>query len=678
VFGSSAAEGVPDFSVSFWRCLYAMLQTRYPQTNVEIYSAAMSGANSHIMRAAARACAKCQPDLFVVYMGNNERNGLIVQKLAAKWEPWALGLPFVHANVFLSDLRLAQLVPQRMATVEEEAERYHHLAYTLEEEKVYRYFDANLRDICADGVQVGAQVLLCTVGTRLREWMVSSVHHRMLSPETQAEWDTHFRDGTTAEEAHDLNGAIGQYIEAAKRDDSYAELSYRMANCYWALEDYEKARTYFALAKEQDGAHCRANDRINDVIRKTALAYKGRSVLLVDAERALADDSPHRIPGPELFLDFAHMTIDGNYVLARAVLEGLTTVLPGWMTSQAGGNPAVLSMEECKRYLGFSLEQERDIIRRVLRPNEVLYHQSQANLIQRLAELDSQIGESAASIVMDAYRTALQLNGRDTEIRERYARRLFDKGDAAGAIEQLAASLAIRPYSYAGMTCMTQALERNGDNEGALRQADRLLAIYPGWWALTMRGGILARMQRFEDAVSMYRKALKIAPLAGVKQSLGGILMQMGRLDEAIQTFREATAIDAAKPGSTDPTIWTRHADLARALMQKKDYPGAVASFCGALESNPNEQRVRSELVGALSKIENPVSATRELERCRKLGIELPTNLEVRPESRNQGYDASRKRQYSFVFGLSVSQPPGKGRFLAAFLVGRGTESGLH
>ena len=72
VLGSSAAQGVPDPSFSFCRILEVMLRERYPDVKFEVVNAAMTAINSHVALEIARDCAAHQPDLFIVYMGNNE------------------------------------------------------------------------------------------------------------------------------------------------------------------------------------------------------------------------------------------------------------------------------------------------------------------------------------------------------------------------------------------------------------------------------------------------------------------------------------------------------------------------------------------------------------------------------------------------------------------------------
>ena len=72
VLGGSAAQGIPDPSFSFGRILEVMLRERYPDVKFEVVNAAMTAINSHVALEIARDCAAHQPDLFVVYMGNNE------------------------------------------------------------------------------------------------------------------------------------------------------------------------------------------------------------------------------------------------------------------------------------------------------------------------------------------------------------------------------------------------------------------------------------------------------------------------------------------------------------------------------------------------------------------------------------------------------------------------------
>ncbi len=72
VLGGSAAMGFPDESFSFGRVLEVMLRERWPDVKFEMVNAAVTAINSHVVRVIAEDCARHQPDLFLVYLGNNE------------------------------------------------------------------------------------------------------------------------------------------------------------------------------------------------------------------------------------------------------------------------------------------------------------------------------------------------------------------------------------------------------------------------------------------------------------------------------------------------------------------------------------------------------------------------------------------------------------------------------
>jgi len=72
VLGESAAMGDPETGYGMSRILEAMLRESMPGRKVRVVNAAMTGINSHVMTAIAEDCARMEPDLFVVYAGNNE------------------------------------------------------------------------------------------------------------------------------------------------------------------------------------------------------------------------------------------------------------------------------------------------------------------------------------------------------------------------------------------------------------------------------------------------------------------------------------------------------------------------------------------------------------------------------------------------------------------------------
>jgi len=72
VVGASAAQGTPDPAYSFGRLLETMLDHAHPETDFEVTVAAMPAINSHVVVEVTKDLARYEPDLFVVYLGNNE------------------------------------------------------------------------------------------------------------------------------------------------------------------------------------------------------------------------------------------------------------------------------------------------------------------------------------------------------------------------------------------------------------------------------------------------------------------------------------------------------------------------------------------------------------------------------------------------------------------------------
>ena len=75
ILGESAAEGDPMPAFSFGRQLQVLLREQHPQVNFEVFTAAMTAINSHVIVKIAEDCARLKPDLFIWF--NSEKVGEI-------------------------------------------------------------------------------------------------------------------------------------------------------------------------------------------------------------------------------------------------------------------------------------------------------------------------------------------------------------------------------------------------------------------------------------------------------------------------------------------------------------------------------------------------------------------------------------------------------------------------
>src|SRR4030042_1128851 len=108
VLGASAAQGIPNHAFCFGRFLEIMLEERFPGVDFEVITAAMAAINSHVVLEIAEDCALYDPDLFVVYMGNNEVVGPYGPGTVLT--PGLSNLPLIRIGIALRGTKLGQLM----------------------------------------------------------------------------------------------------------------------------------------------------------------------------------------------------------------------------------------------------------------------------------------------------------------------------------------------------------------------------------------------------------------------------------------------------------------------------------------------------------------------------------------------------------------------------------------
>ncbi len=72
VLGESAVRGTPEPGFGFASQLGPQLRAAYPGRSIEVYNLGIVAINSHVVYQVAQQVLAFQPDLLVVYMGNNE------------------------------------------------------------------------------------------------------------------------------------------------------------------------------------------------------------------------------------------------------------------------------------------------------------------------------------------------------------------------------------------------------------------------------------------------------------------------------------------------------------------------------------------------------------------------------------------------------------------------------
>ena len=563
VFGESAAMGDPEPAIGVSRILEVLLRARYPGKQFEVVNTGITAINSHVIRQIASDCAPRAGDVWIVYIGNNEVIGPF--GAGTVFSAQAPGLPVIRANLAFKSLRLGQLadaVKYRLARPAELPGSWEGMEMFLKNQiraddprldKVYAHFAANLSDLLALGEKAGARLLLSTVVSNLKDSPpFASMHRPGLTTAELANWNQQFQAGVAAEAATNYAAAATAYQQAARVDDTHAELAFRLGRCWEALGRYPEARQSFERARDLDALRFRADSKLNQLIHAAARERSGPGFRFVDAVEQFARESPRGLTGENFLCEHVHFNFEGNYLLARLLAENLRDLLPASITNEQSAPRPLLDARTCAQRLAWTDWDRRrvvdEIIRRLEQPPFVgqLDHEARLRRWQQLrSELDPVLRPEAFQPAAALYQEALAQSPGDWVLYERMGRLRQNFGDHAGAekayrkVTELAPQIADAHYQ------LGNALDAQGRGEEARRYFELALQRRPdAVEAMNGLGLVLANEGKTAEAMAQYQKALRQKPaFAEARINLGQLLASQGRAEEAKAHYLEVLRV---------------------------------------------------------------------------------------------------------------------------------------
>jgi len=604
VLGSSAAQGIPDASFNIGRMLEVMLEAEHPDVDFEVATVAMSAVNSHVVRVVAQDLARHDPDLFVVYLGNNEVVGPYGPGGAFGRLCSRIGL--IRASITLKSLRLGQLIaaaalrrgaPAEWSGMEIFSDKQiRHNDRRLE--AVYSHFRGNLSDIRDAALAGGAGVVLSTVGVNLKDCApFSSLHAHSLASADLEKWQTLYAAGVEHEEAGRLAEACEQYAAAEAIDAQYADLHFRMGRCLWRQGHYAQATERFLRARDLDTLRFRADSRINAVVREVAAAAHDR-VALADAEGALAQAGAEQTPGDELFWEHVHLNMHGTYIVSRAIFEQVRKMLPAGVADKAlGQEPA--DEAYCRGKLAYTdwdqFVHTRDVLNGFLRrapfTNQLYHDERIARFETQLAELDARMKAGGFADAAERHKAAIGANPGDWRLHYKYGRLLAeDMKDYEAAADEYRTVVGTIGHSHMGYESLGAVLRALGDVRGMMEQYEQALerkptsvdALYYVGWGHQKQG-------RLPEAERYYRRVIQLRPThAPAYNNLGEVLYNQNRLDDAVKVCRAGLA--------ADPNNAILHSNLGVLLDKLGFREQAIKELHTAERLDPNSARIKAVL----------------------------------------------------------------------------------
>lgn len=332
IFGGSSAYGFPvadRYSIAAWvNKSFAVL---LPHRKIRTVNAAWPGKASYHDLEGALNTLKYKPDLFIIYTGHNEAN--IDNRLFKD-------NILYHVNLMLRfRSSLYNFLTYRFHRIRKfliyGSEGYVEKQYREEiiANKVYRHvevdddeydvimkgFHRNIESIAKAAKKHKVDVIILNPPSNIREIPPAiSLHRPGLTPAQTAAWEKVWEEGKTLFDAEKHTEAIPFLLAASTIDPVYAETSYRLAQVYEKIGDYQKAKIAYEFARDRDGRPLRAKTSLSLILKNIADTY---GLMWLDMIEVFEKLSPHGIIGSQLIYDNVHPSVQAQQVMTDQILQ---------------------------------------------------------------------------------------------------------------------------------------------------------------------------------------------------------------------------------------------------------------------------------------------------------------------------------------------------------------------
>ncbi|RME50169.1 MAG: tetratricopeptide repeat protein [Deltaproteobacteria bacterium] len=318
VFGGSTVWGWPmGDAQAFPAWLEKGLQALAPGRQIEVHNLGAGSYASWRIRRLAREAAAFSPDLFVLYMGNNEflekRFYREIGERARRLPEMRGALHHLRTYTLLYDLLAPHTTPQPDdpftsllhpldLPVRHDPEGYRD---RKERAEIIRFFAENLEAIRSIAEAAGSKILVCTLPVNLL-WTGPTrsvpVANRVL-----------FERARRLQEEGKCEAALPIFERLAAEQPDSAELWFRIGRCRYERGDLGAAREALLTSLSHDLYPQRILPEMNGVIRSMA------GVLLCDLDAIVSGEYPGGLIGEGFFIDTMHPSVAAHKRIAMEI-----------------------------------------------------------------------------------------------------------------------------------------------------------------------------------------------------------------------------------------------------------------------------------------------------------------------------------------------------------------------
>jgi len=629
---------------SFCGWLREYLRAADPSVNWEVINAGGISYASYRVANLMDELSRYQPDLFIVYSGQNEFLEERTYRNIKEIPTWVKGTTGVLSRTrTYTVMRRALNAAKRKVSKPADGEKL--LPSEVKEilnqtvgptsyrrddtlkNQIIDHYRFNLRRMVAIAQASGSRIMFVTPASIMKDLPPFKSEHRPgMTATEQGRWNSLYRQGMTLLDAGKVSDALAVFTEALKLDNRHADLHFRIGQALFALKRFDEAKKSFQAAIDEDICPLRILSPMSQAVRAVA-AESG--VPLIDFEKLIDEDSLRRygyaIPGDEYFVDHVHPTLDATRMLALLLLDqlirqGIARPGPHWndaaIAAVSKKVEQAINPEE-KALAVWTLAKTIDWSGRLDKSHSLLLQAAELQkgdkgaIFLELANSSIRRGESGN--VIEYLRKALEFRPDDVAVHDNLAYYLQKAGKPQEALrhyreilridrdakQNSSTNSATKPVpvkylvnAHSQIASMDSTQGKTGE---ALAHYAEALRLKPDDDALHVsRGMLLAGIGRVDEATRHYSEALKINPnSAKAHNNLGIILEEQGKADEAIRHYGEVLRIE--------PRSVQARNNLGVAHAKRGNIDKAASLFSEALGIDPNNADAHYNLGMALA-----------------------------------------------------------------------------
>lgn len=535
VLGGSAAFGWPGREGdSFTGYLRRSLDQAAPG-GFEIVNAAGMSYGSHRVLDLLRDVVRFEPDVVVVYSGNNEyvernvlpsgerdggpayavRNHLSrtniyrAIRLVIRKTPW-LGKSLSRArDADITDLRTNPAVNR--GTLHQSS---------AVNEQVSGNYRRNLSEMARILGERNIRSVFCSVPVNLDSWRPAEPPLRFGDRNETLRWFAKVKEGEGLL-SKDPARAAELFGELLRMKPGWAPGAFYRGKALEAKGDFAAALEMFRIARDTDARPVRAFGSFNETVR--AVAASGRGAHFLDLEAVFRENSPRGITGDMLVRDYCHPTEAGHKLISTALL------------------PVILSAA--------GVEGIRRAVENAIAVDQAARMKDPKTLASELYSTGmTYFFGGRPREAEQVYRKVLKLNPRHLAAMNNLGNLYIDQRRLPEARMLFLRALAIDPEYMKANYSMGVLLFYEGDLAGAEERMRKVLSLNPQYpSAFALLGDIAQRKGAFPEALEFYRESLALGyENSHLHLMTGKAFLAMGDRARALPELVKALEFDPA------------------------------------------------------------------------------------------------------------------------------------